>query len=61
MEKLLTISDVNALLGMKDTKGRYLKRLKEQNVLPGIYIGHKLLFKESDVEEFIENEFKKQN
>ncbi len=62
MEKLLTLKEVSEILGCtKDPKCRFVRDLRKKGELPGAIIGNKLMFRESDVEEYIEWQFKKQN
>lgn len=61
MEKLLTLAQVSQILGSDDPKGRYVRELRKKGILPGAKFGNKLLFKESEVERFVENQFKAQN
>lgn len=61
MEKLLTLQEVNTVLGRKDKKCRFVQELRRKGILEGAYIGSKLVFRESDVSRYISNEFRKQN
>ena len=62
MEKLLTLKEVSEILGYtKDPKYRFVRDLRKKGILNGAKIGNKLLFKETDVENFIEHQFRIQN
>lgn len=62
MEKLLTLKEVSELLGhTKDPKYRFVRDLRKKGLLTGAKIGNRLMFKESDVENYIESCFEKQN
>jgi len=62
MEKLLTLKEVSEILGhTKDPKYRFVRELRKKGELPGAKIGGKLLFKESDVKQYIDWQFKIQN
>lgn len=62
MEKLLTIKEVSEILGYtKDNQYRFVRKLRKDGYLQGVKIGTKLLFKEADVERFIEKQFEIQN
>lgn len=61
MEKLLTLKEVCEILGCKDPKGRYVRELRSKGILEGAKFGRNLLFKQSSVERFIEEQFSKQN
>ena len=62
LEKLLTLKDVSEILGYtKDTQYRFVRALRKNGNLPSVKIGNKILFKESDVEDFIEHQFAIQN
>lgn len=61
MEKLLTLQEVCSILGSDDPKGRYVRNLRDKGVLECARIGRRLMFKESSVERFIEDQFRKQN
>lgn len=62
MEKMLTSREVSNILGYtRDTQCRFVSRLRKEGHLKGVKIGNKLLFKESDVEEFIEHQYEIQN
>lgn len=59
--RLLTLKEVNSVLGRRDKKCRFVHQLRDEGVLTGAYIGGKLMFKESEVREYIESEFERQN
>lgn len=62
MEKLLSLKEVSELLGYsKDPKYRFVRELRKKGELPGAKIGRKLMFKESDVKNYIDYQFKIQN
>ena len=62
MERLLTLKEVSTILGhTSDPKGRFVRELRKRGLIEGAKIGNKLLFKESSVERFIENQFALQN
>ena len=62
MEKLLSLKEVSEILGhSKDPKYRFVRELRKKGLLDGAKIGNKLMFKESDVERYINNQFEKQN
>lgn len=61
MEKLLTLKEVSEMLGTTDPKCRFVRKLRSSGVLPGVKIGKKVLFKESDVENYVEYLFEIQN
>jgi len=61
MEKLLTLKEVCDIFGITDPKGRFVRDLRTKGLLQGAKIGKKLYFKESDVIEFIDEQFDKQN
>ena len=61
MEKLMTLKEVCEVLGSKDPKGRMVRNLRNKGVLDGVKIGRNLMFKESSVNAYIEDQFKKQN
>lgn len=61
MEKLLTLRQVSEMFGCNDPKGRMVRNLRAKGILPGIKIGTRLLFKESDVQEYIDNLYEEQN
>ena len=62
MEKLLTLKEVSEILGhTKDNKYRFVKGLWKKGLLEGAKIGNKLMFKESSVENYVENQFESQN
>lgn len=62
MEKLLTLKEVSEILGYtKDPKYRFVRDLRKKGLLEGAKIGHKLMFKESAVENYIERVFESQN
>jgi len=57
MEKLMTMREVNSALGRKDSKCRFVKELHRSGALNGAYIGKKLMFKESEVAQYIRKQF----
>lgn len=61
MEKLLTVQEVSELFGSKDPKGRMVRDLRKKGILPGFKIGNRLLFREQDVKDFINKQYKIQN
>lgn len=62
MERLLSLKEVSEILGYtKDNQYRFVRRLRKDGYLQGVKIGNKLLFKKSDVEDFIEHQFAIQN
>lgn len=62
MEKLLTLKEVSEILGCtKDPKYRYVRELRKKGLLEGAKIGNKLMFREKDVENFVEHQFEIQN
>lgn len=62
MEKLLSLKEVSEILGhSKDPKYRFVRELRKKGLLDGAKIGNKLMFKQSDVENYIEYQFQKQN
>lgn len=62
MERLLTCKEVSNILGYpKDIQCRFVKGLRRKGVLEGAKIGNRLMFKESDVQEYIDRQFKIQN
>lgn len=62
MEKMLTLKDVSEILGYtKDDQYRAVRRLRSSGRLRGVKIGKKILFKESDLEDFIETQYRIQN
>ena len=61
MEKLLTLEEVCSILGCNDPKGRYVRNLRDQGLLRAAKFGRRLMFTESSVESFIENQFALQN
>ena len=62
MEKLLTTQQVSEILGhTDDSQCRFVRELRKKGVLVGAKIGKKLLFKESDVQAYIDHQFKIQN
>lgn len=61
MEKLMTLKEVCEALGSKDPKGRMVRNLRNRGVLDGVKIGRNLMFKESSVTAYIEEQFKRQN
>lgn len=62
MEKLLTLKEVSEILGhTKDPKYRFVRELRKKGDLKGAKIGNKLMFKESDVKDYIEWQFNIQN
>ena len=62
MEKMLTLEDVSLILGYKkDGQYRAVRKLRKDGKLRGVKIGKKILFKESDLEDFIENQYRIQN
>lgn len=61
MEKLLTLKEVCEILGCKDPKGRYVRELRSKGILEGARFGRNLMFKESSVERFIDEQFARQN
>ena len=62
MEKLLTTQEVSEILGhTKDPKYRFVRELRKKGILEGAKIGNKLMFRESDVENYINNQFESQN
>lgn len=61
MERLLTCKEVSQLLGYQDPKFRFVKELRKKGLLEGAKIGGRLMFKESDVEDYIEHQFSIQN
>lgn len=62
MEKLITCKEASTMLGYsKDVQCRYVKGLRKKGLLAGAKFGNRLMFKESDVLDFIERQFKIQN
>lgn len=61
MEKLLTLKEVCDVLGCKDVKGRYVRNLRSKGILEGAKFGRNLMFTQSSVERFIQNQFRLQN
>ena len=61
MDRLLTVQEATYVLGRKDPKGRFVKSLREKGILQGAYIGRKLMFRESEVKRYIEEQFRAQN
>jgi excisionase family DNA binding protein len=62
MEKLLTLKEVSEILGhTKDPKCRFVRELRKKGELPGAKIGGKLLFREKDVKDYIDWQFRRQN
>lgn len=62
MEKLLTLKEVSEILGYtKDSKYRFVRDLRKKGMLEGAKIGNKLMFKQSSVENYINNVFESQN
>ena len=62
MEKLLTLKEVSEILGYtKDKKYRFVRELRKRGEIPAVKIGNRLLFKEQDVKDYIDYQFKKQN
>ena len=62
MDKLLTLKEVSEILGhTKDPKYRFVRELRKKGDLKGAKIGNKLMFKESDVRDYIEYQFNIQN
>ena len=62
MEKMLTLEDVSIMLGYKkDGQYRPVRKLRKDGILRSVKIGKKILFKESDVEEYIEHQYRIQN
>jgi len=61
MEKLLTLQEVCEILGVDDPKGRYVRDLRKKGILIGAKFGRHLMFKESSLNDFIENQFEIQN
>ena len=62
MERLLTIKEVSEMLGYDaDTQCRFVRGLRKKGLLVGAKIGNRLVFKKSDVEDFIEKQFAIQN
>ena len=62
MEKLLSLKEVSEILGYtKDTKYRFVRNLRTKGLLDGAKIGNKLMFRQSDVENYIEQQFQTQN
>ena len=62
MERLITCKEASAMLGYsKDAQCRYIKGLRKKGLLTGARFGNKLMFKEQDVLDFIERQFKIQN
>ena len=59
--KLLTLKEVNSYLGRKDKKCRFVQELRKDGILTGAFIGGKLMFKESEVIDYINREFARQN
>ena len=59
--RLLTLQEVNSVLGRRDKKCRFVLSLRDNGILQGAYIGGKLMFKESEVNEYINREFARQN
>lgn len=62
LERLLTIKEVSELLGYtKDPQYRFVRSLRKRGLLVGAKFGNKLMFKRSDVEDFVEKQFAIQN
>ena len=61
MEKLLTLQEVCRLLGSDDPKGRKVRNLWKEGKLDGAKFGKRIMFKESSVQNYIDNQFKLQN
>ncbi len=62
MEKLLTLKEVSEILGYtKDKQYRFVRELRKRGEIPAAKIGNRLLFKEQDVKDYIDYQFKKQN
>ena len=62
MDKLLTVKEVSEILGhTKDPKYRFVRGLRKKGDLVGAKIGNQLMFKEQDVKDYIDYQFKKQN
>ena len=62
MEKLLTLKEVSEILGhTKDPKYRFVRELRKKGELPGAKIGGMLLFREKDVKDYIDWQFRRQN
>ena len=61
MERLLTLKEVCDIFGCDDPKGRYVRELRKKGIIEGAKFGNKLLFKESSIKSFIENQFELQN
>ena len=62
MERLLTLKEVSAILGRPDDKdGRFVRDLRRNGILEGAKIGKRLLFRESAVQSYIDEQFRLQN
>lgn len=62
LERLLTIKEVSELLGYtQDPQCRFVRSLRKKGLLVGAKIGNRLMFRRSDVEAYIERQFKIQN
>lgn len=62
MERLLTIKEVSEMLGYtQDTQYRFVRSLRKKGLLVGAKFGNRLMFKKSDVEDFVEKQFAIQN
>ena len=61
MERLLTLKEVCQMLGSTDPKGRMVRNLQPEGKLEAAKFGRSLMFKESSVKEYIEEQFERQN
>lgn len=62
MERLLTLKEVSEILGhSKDPKGRFVRELWKKGEIPAAKIGNKLMFRESDIKQYINYQFNSQN
>ena len=62
MERLLTLKEVSTILcHADDPKGRFVRELRKKGLIEGAKIGNKLLFKESSVQRYIDEQFDMQN
>lgn len=61
MERLLTLKEVCELMGSRDPKGRMVRNLRTEGKLEAAKFGRSLMFKESSVKKYIEEQFERQN
>ena len=61
MERLLTILEVSEMLGKGKKKSRFVYELARKRIIPCAKIGGQFLFKTSDVEDYIDTQFSRQN